>query len=157
MSHQEAASASDEGRPALPEDTQPGPNDLGIGAVVASACTSRSVPHAEKLYLCAGPKSIGGCTQKGSAPISERYTSTYTPAMGMTTIKVPKKLRDRINLDAKERKISAAQVIEELLDARDRARRMAAFGRAFQAADEEYWVESKEWESASVESDLHGA
>lgn len=99
-----------------------------------------------------GERTTGESLAETTTP--KMYTSSYTRSMGMTTIKVPKELRDRINRAAKDRGVSAARVIEELLDARDHARRMAAFGRAIQGADEEYWAESAEWESASVENEF---
>nr|WP_108870536.1 toxin-antitoxin system protein [Tessaracoccus timonensis] len=66
--------------------------------------------------------------------------------MGMTTIKVPAQLRDRINHEARERGLPAAGLIENLLDAYERRRRMEAFGRAFRAADAEYWDEFAAWD-----------
>lgn len=66
--------------------------------------------------------------------------------MGMTTIKVPSELRDRINHEARERGLPAAGLIENLLDAYERRRRMEAFGRAFRAADAEYWEEFAAWD-----------
>lgn len=69
--------------------------------------------------------------------------------MSMTTIKVPTQLRDRINREARERGLSAAGLIESLLDAYDRRRRMQAFGRAFRGADAEYWDEFASWDLAT--------
>lgn len=63
--------------------------------------------------------------------------------MSTTTIKVPTELRDRINRDAQERGLPAAGLIEYLLDAYERSRRMESFGRAFCGADAEYWDEFK--------------
>lgn len=68
--------------------------------------------------------------------------------MAMTTIKVPVELRDRINRDAKERGLPAAGLIEGLLDAYERRRRMEAFGRAFRGADTDYWDEFRAWDLA---------
>lgn len=70
--------------------------------------------------------------------------------MAMTTIKVPSELRDRINRGAKERGVPAARLIENLLDAYDRRRRMTAFGEAFRGADAEYWDEFATWDIATV-------
>ncbi|MDO5093372.1 MAG: hypothetical protein Q4D79_08120 [Propionibacteriaceae bacterium] len=64
----------------------------------------------------------------------------------MTTIKVPAELRDRINRDAQERGLSAAGLVESLLDAYERRRRMDAFGRAFRGADAEYRDEFTSWD-----------
>ncbi|WP_120002950.1 CopG family transcriptional regulator [Nesterenkonia muleiensis] len=63
-----------------------------------------------------------------------------------TTIKVPEELRDRINRDARERGVTAAGLIEGLLDAYERRRRMEDFGRAFQGADASYWDEFRSWD-----------
>ena len=65
-----------------------------------------------------------------------------------TTIKVPVELRDRINRDAQERGLTAAGLIEKLLDGYERRRRMEAFGRAFRSADQEYRDEFREWDVA---------
>lgn len=66
--------------------------------------------------------------------------------MATTTIKVSADLRDRINRGARERGVTAAGLIEGLLDAYERRQRMAAFGRAFAAADDEYWDEFRSWD-----------
>ncbi len=66
--------------------------------------------------------------------------------MSMTTIKVPAQLRDRINRNAQERGLPAAGLIEGLLDAYERRRRMEAFGRSFRTADAEYWDEFASWD-----------
>lgn len=63
-----------------------------------------------------------------------------------TTIKVSTELRDRINRDAQERGVTAAGLIERLLDAHERRERMAAFGRAFRSADGAYWDEFRSWD-----------
>ena len=65
-----------------------------------------------------------------------------------TTIKVSVELRDRINRDAQERGVTAAGLIEKLLDGYERRRRMEAFGRAFRRADQEYRDEFREWDVA---------
>ena len=63
-----------------------------------------------------------------------------------TTIKVSEELRDRINRDARERGLTAASLIERLLDAHERRQRMEAFGRAFRGADDYYWDEFRAWD-----------
>ena len=63
-----------------------------------------------------------------------------------TTIKVPEHVRDRINRDASERGVTAAGLIEHLLDAYERRQRMEAFGRAFRGAGEDYWDEFRAWD-----------
>lgn len=66
--------------------------------------------------------------------------------MATTTIKVPVELRDRINRDARERGVTAAGLLELLLDGYERRRRMEAFGRAFREAEPEYWDEFRNWD-----------
>ena len=66
--------------------------------------------------------------------------------MSATTIKVSTELRDRINRDAQERGLSASGLIESLLDAYERRRRMESFGRAFSGADAAYWDEFRSWD-----------
>lgn len=68
--------------------------------------------------------------------------------MSMTSIKVSTELRDRINRDAKERGLPAAGLIESLLDAYERRRRMESFGRAVRGADAQYWDEFASWDLA---------
>jgi len=63
-----------------------------------------------------------------------------------TTIKVSAQLRDRINRGAAERGITAAGLIERLLDAHERRQRMEAFGQAFRDADATYWDEFWSWD-----------
>lgn len=63
-----------------------------------------------------------------------------------TTIKVPTELRDRINAGARARGVSAAGLIEGLLDAYERRQRMEAFGRAVRGADQDYWDEFHQWD-----------
>jgi len=63
-----------------------------------------------------------------------------------TTIKVSAELRDRINHDARARGLTAAGLIEVLLDDLDRRRRMESFGAAFRRADAAYREESAAWD-----------
>lgn len=63
-----------------------------------------------------------------------------------TTIKVSAELRDRINRDARARGVTAAGLIEQLLDAHERRARMEEFGRAFRGADAAYWDEFRSWD-----------
>jgi hypothetical protein len=65
-----------------------------------------------------------------------------------TTIKVPIELRDRINRDAKLRGVTAAGLIEGLLDGAERVQRMESFGRAVGGATDEYWDEFRIWDVA---------
>lgn len=69
-----------------------------------------------------------------------------------TTIKVSEELRDRINRGARERGMTAAGLIEGLLDGYERRRRMESFGRAFRGADEGYWDEYGVWDIAFGDS-----
>jgi len=78
---------------------------------------------------------------------SNWYTYWYPRGMAMTTIKIPVELRDRINEDARAQGVSAAGLIEQLMDAHDRNRRMQSFGRAVRSADEDYWNEAREWDA----------
>lgn len=66
--------------------------------------------------------------------------------MASTTIKVPVELRDRINRDARKRGVTAAALIERLLDAYEQRQRMEDFGRAVRAADATYWDEFRAWD-----------
>lgn len=66
-----------------------------------------------------------------------------------TTIKVSTELRDRINRDARARGMTAAGLIEALLDGYERRQRMEAFGRAVRAADGGYWDEFHAWDVAT--------
>lgn len=68
------------------------------------------------------------------------------------TIKVSEELRDRINRDAHERGVTAAGLIEGLLDGYERRRRMESFGRAFRGADKAYWDEFGMWDIAFGDS-----
>lgn len=63
-----------------------------------------------------------------------------------TTIKVSAELRDRINRDAQDRGVTAAGLIERLLDAHERRQRLEAFGRSFRGADSAYWDEFRSWD-----------
>ena len=69
-----------------------------------------------------------------------------------STIKVSEELRDRINREASERGVTAAGLIESLLDAQERQRRMEAFGRAVRGADESYWDEFRAWDVTSEDA-----
>ncbi|MBO9577882.1 MAG: hypothetical protein J7480_03825 [Microbacteriaceae bacterium] len=70
--------------------------------------------------------------------------------MTFTTIKVSSGLRDRINRDAAARGVSAAGLIEGLLDGLERRQRMEAFGRAVRGADDAYWDEIRGWDVSVI-------
>lgn len=65
-----------------------------------------------------------------------------------TTIKVSEDLRDRINRDAQARGVTAAGLIEGLLDGYERRVRMESFGRSVRGASVDYWDEFREWDTA---------
>jgi hypothetical protein len=67
-----------------------------------------------------------------------------------TTIKVPRRLRDRIKADAASRGVTAAALIGELLDRYEREARMAAVARAYAGGvDADYASESAAWDDAA--------
>lgn len=76
--------------------------------------------------------------------------------MMAATIKVSEELRDRINRDAQERGVTAAGLIEGLLDGYERRRRMESFGRAFRGADQGYWDEFRVWDVAFGDGRIDG-
>lgn len=73
--------------------------------------------------------------------------------MTMTTIKVPAELRDRINAEAHQHSVTAASLIETLLDSYVRQARLEQFGKAMSSADDEYWDEFNEWDVGLAPSD----
>lgn len=51
--------------------------------------------------------------------------------------------------------MTAARLIENLLDGYERRQRMEAFGRAFRGADADYWDEFRRWDTAlSADDDV---
>ncbi len=69
--------------------------------------------------------------------------------MSMTTIKVSAELRDRINHDARLSGLTAAGLIEGLLDDFERRRRLESFGVAMRSAEEDYWDEFRAWDAVA--------
>lgn len=65
----------------------------------------------------------------------------------LTTIKVPRSLRERIAEQARARRLTAAQILTELMDADDRRRRFASVRAAYETADDSYAQEAQMWES----------
>ena len=64
----------------------------------------------------------------------------------MTTIKVSKRLRDRIARDAAREGLTAAGLLANLIDAHERADRFAAVRRAYDSdLDPEYRAELDSW------------
>lgn len=72
-------------------------------------------------------------------------------ADGLTTIKVPKTLRTRIATLARQRRRTAAEVIEELLDEADRRARFAAVREAYADADPSYADETEAWDTLAAD------
>ncbi|TFV90346.1 toxin-antitoxin system protein [Blastococcus sp. CT_GayMR16] len=65
----------------------------------------------------------------------------------LTTIKVPKSLRERIAIRAGEQRMTAAEVIAGLLDDADRRARFDAVRAAYDQADASYREETEAWDS----------
>lgn len=65
----------------------------------------------------------------------------------LTTIKVPKHLRARIAALAGQRRRTAAEVIEELLDDADRRARFDAVRAAYANTDTSYVDETETWDT----------
>ena len=65
----------------------------------------------------------------------------------LTTIKVPKSLRERIAVRAREQRMTAAEVVAELLDEADRRSRFAAVREAYATPDPSYREETEAWDS----------
>lgn len=69
------------------------------------------------------------------------------PSELMTTIKVPKSLRERLARNAAREGQTAAALIAALLDEQDRRERFAAVREAYAGTDASYLQETKEWEA----------
>jgi len=70
----------------------------------------------------------------------------------LTTIKVPRALRERISRDAARRGITAASLIGDLLDGHEREQRLAAVGKAYATTPDASYVEETEaWDEASAD------
>jgi len=68
----------------------------------------------------------------------------------VTTIKVPRALRERISQGASQRGVTAATLIGELLDRYERDRRLDAVGRAYAThPDDGYLEETAAWDEAA--------
>ncbi|MGI8721490.1 MAG: hypothetical protein ACR2JG_04605 [Geodermatophilaceae bacterium] len=68
----------------------------------------------------------------------------------VTTIKVPRALRERISRAGRHRGVTAAVLIGELLDSYDRERRLAAVSQADDvSADAHYVEETAAWDKAA--------
>ena len=71
----------------------------------------------------------------------------------VTTIKVPRALRERISQGAARRGVSAASLIGELLDRYEREQRLAAVGDAYAATGAEagYVAETAAWDEVMTD------
>lgn len=65
----------------------------------------------------------------------------------LTTIKVPKDLRERIAARAGQQRMTAAEVIAALLDEADRRARFDAVRAAYAREDPSYLEETEAWDS----------
>ena len=73
----------------------------------------------------------------------------------MTTIKISKRLRDRVSAGAAEQRQSVQRFVETILDERDRQRRLAAVAEAMAGTDQraldDWRSETHRWEAAETE------
>lgn len=65
----------------------------------------------------------------------------------LTTVKVPRSLRERIAVRARQQRMTAAEVIAGLLDEADRHARFDAVRAAYAHPDASYVEESETWDS----------
>ncbi len=65
----------------------------------------------------------------------------------VTTIKVPRSLRERIAARAGQQRMTAAEVIADLLDEADRRARFEAVREAYASTDASYREETEAWDS----------
>jgi hypothetical protein len=65
----------------------------------------------------------------------------------VTTIKVPRSLRERIAARAVQQRMTSAEVIAELLDEADRRARFEAVREAYASTDASYREETEAWDS----------
>jgi hypothetical protein len=81
------------------------------------------------------------------ASIQIRHTFGMT-SEPMTTIKVPKHLRERLSRNAGRAGLTAAGLISDLLDERERQARFEAVRHAYEtSADDAHAAETQEWDS----------
>lgn len=69
----------------------------------------------------------------------------------MTTIKVPKHLRERVSRGAAQAGLTAASFIAELIDEHERQERFDAVRRAYETTDATYAGETADWDSLSAD------
>lgn len=65
----------------------------------------------------------------------------------VTTIKVPRSLRERISRDAAREGVTAAALLAGLLDSHERAARFRAVREAYGQPDRGYRQESQDWDA----------
>lgn len=83
-----------------------------------------------------------------------RYPPGYAvrvTARVMTTIKVPKELRERVAVGAAEQGLTAAELIASLLDERERQARFRSVRACYATTDEGYAAETAEWDALAGE------
>ena len=69
----------------------------------------------------------------------------------VTTVKVPRSLRERIRRDAAAAGQTAAGFLTVAVDRWEREQRLAAVRRAYDTADQDYRDETAAWESAAAD------
>jgi predicted transcriptional regulator len=67
----------------------------------------------------------------------------------VTTIKLPKSLRDRLSRLAEEQGRTTANLIATLLDEHERRARFVSVGQAYGQTDSDYSQETADWESTA--------
>ncbi|MBA2347160.1 MAG: toxin-antitoxin system protein [Solirubrobacterales bacterium] len=71
------------------------------------------------------------------------------PPASLTTIKVPRPLRERVSGEASRRGLTAAALITDLLDDAERRERFAAVRLSYEQADDAYLEETAVWDTLS--------
>ena len=77
--------------------------------------------------------------------------TTTTPEDPITTVKVPRSLRQRIARDAAETGQTAASFLTTVVDRWEREQRLAAVRRAYGTVDRAYRSETAAWEAADAD------
>lgn len=80
--------------------------------------------------------------------------TTTTREDAVTTVKVPRSLRERITKDAAEVGQTAAGFLTIVVDRWEREQRLAAVRRAYEAVDDEYRDDSEAWDPTNTDG-LH--
>lgn len=73
------------------------------------------------------------------------------PGMTVVSLSVPKDLRERIVCAAAERGLTAAGLVAELLDERDRHARLESVRTAHSQRDPSYAAEVQTWDAVSAD------